>query len=64
MERIFLAVIVSGLLLAATSVSLFVATGGGMTVAEVNVPQSPLPAHRSSPRFQYNTTLARDDGAR
>jgi hypothetical protein len=38
MDRVFLAVMVSGLLLAATSMSLLVATGGGITVAELKVP--------------------------
>ena len=52
MDRLFLAIIVSGLLLAAVATSLFVATGGGNTVAVVNAPpvidhadaRSPLPA--------------------
>ena len=61
MERIFLAVIVSGLLLAAASVSLLVATSGGNTVAELNLPPSAtvsagthqsrgLPDNRAMPR--------------
>jgi hypothetical protein len=38
MERIFLALIVSGLLLAAASVSLLVAISGGNNVAELKLP--------------------------
>jgi hypothetical protein len=38
MERIFLALIVSGLLLAAASVSLLVAMSGGNNVAELKLP--------------------------
>ena len=64
MERIFLAMIVSGLLLAATSMSLLVATGGGTTVAALNVPPSGLTAQHVRPHLQQNTTLARDDSAR
>ena len=64
MDRIFLAIIVSGLLLAATSMSLLVATDGAMTVAELKVPPSALTAQRVRPQMQENTTLARDDSAR
>jgi len=42
MDRLFLAVIVSGLLLAAVATSLFVATGGGSSVAELSVPPTPI----------------------
>lgn len=62
MDRIFLAVIGSGLLLAATSMSLLVATGGGTTVAELKVPPA-LTAQRIRPRMPDNTTLARNDSA-
>jgi hypothetical protein len=66
MDRIFLAVIVSGLLLAATSMSLLVATGGGTMVAEL---KEPPPAVAISSMRPYrspnnNTVLARDDSAR
>jgi hypothetical protein len=65
MERIFLAIIVSGLLLAATSMSLLVATGGGTTVAELRVPPSATVLASVRPqRPDYRTTLARDDSAR
>jgi hypothetical protein len=64
MDRIFLAVIVSGVLLAATSMSLLVATGGGTTVAELKLPPSPLPTAYVRPRMLGNTTLARDDSGR
>jgi hypothetical protein len=61
MERVFLAVIVSGLLLAAASVSLLVATSGGNTVAELKLPPAAtvssgthqtrgLPDNRAMPR--------------
>ena len=42
MDRLFLAIIVSGLLLAAVATSLFVATGGGTSVAVVNPPPTPI----------------------
>jgi hypothetical protein len=68
MDRVFLAVIVSGVLLAATSMSLLVATGGGTTVAELNVPQSAKVLASVRPqrpqRPDHWTTLARDDSAR
>jgi hypothetical protein len=65
MDRVFLAVIVSGVLLAATSMSLLVATGGGTTVAELNVPQSANVLAIVRPqRPDHWTTLARDDSAR
>ena len=60
MDRIFLAIIVSGLLLAATSMSLLVATGGGTTVAELNVPQSANAPTNVRPQRPDHTTLARD----
>ena len=64
MDRIFLAIIVSGLLLAATSMSLLVATGGGTTVAELNVPQSANVTTNIRPqRPDRGATLARDDSA-
>jgi hypothetical protein len=65
MDRIFLAVMVSGLLLAATSMSLLVATGGGITVAALKVPPPAVSISSMRPyRMQENTTLARDDSAR
>jgi hypothetical protein len=64
MDRVFLAVIASGLLLAATSMSLFVATGGGTRVAELKLPPSALTPQHVRLRMQENTTLARDDSAR
>jgi len=64
MERIFLAVIVSGLLLAATSMSLLVATDGAMTVAELKVPPPALTAKSVRPRMYDATMLARDDSVR
>ncbi len=65
MERIFLAIIVSGVLLAATSMSLLVATGGGTTVAELKVPPSANVLASIRPQLpDYRTTLVRDDGAR
>jgi hypothetical protein len=65
MDRIFLAVIVSGVLLAATSMSLLVATDGAMTVAELKVPPSAKVLANVRPqRPDYRTTLVRDDGAR
>jgi hypothetical protein len=63
MDRVFLAIIVSGLLLAATSMSLLVATGGGTTVAELKVPPSAW-TQRVRPRTLDNLTLARDDSPR
>ena len=65
MDRVFLAVIVSGLLLAATSMSLLVATDGAMTVAELKVPPSASVLANFRPqRPDHRTTLVRDDGAR
>jgi hypothetical protein len=64
MDRVFLAVIVSGLLLAATSMSLLVATGGGTTVAELKVPPAVVSISSMRPyRMQENMRLARDDSA-
>ena len=63
MDRVFLAVIVSGLLLAATSMSLLVATDGAMTVAELKVPPSAM-TESVRPRLQANARLVRDDTAR
>ncbi len=59
MERIFLAVIVSGLLLAATSMSLLVATDGATTVAELKVPPQAVAASSMRPLIR-NTSLTRD----
>ncbi len=65
MERVFLAVIISGLLLAATSMSLLVATDGAMTVAELKAPPSAVLVSSIRPhRMPDNTTLARDDSVR
>lgn len=64
MDRIFLAVIVSGVLLAATSMSLLVATGGGVTVAELRVPSSAVAASSIGPRMSIDTSLMRADTAR
>jgi hypothetical protein len=65
MDRVFLAVIVSGLLLAATSMSLLVVTGGGTTVAELKAPQSANVLGNVRPqRPDDRTTLARNDSAR
>jgi len=65
MDRIFLAVIVSGLLLAATSMSLLVATGGGTTVAELKVPPTAILVSSIRPyRVPDHATLARNDSAR
>jgi hypothetical protein len=64
MDRIFLAVIVSGLLLAATSMSLLVATGGGTTVAELKVSPPAVSISSMRPYRQDNMRLARDDSAR
>ena len=65
MDRVFLAVIVSGVLLAATSMWLLVATDGAMTVAELRVPPSATVLASVRPqRPDYRKTLARDDGAR
>jgi hypothetical protein len=64
MDRVFLAVIISGLLLAATSMSLLVATDGATTVAELKVPPSALTAQRVRPVVPENITPARDDRRR
>ena len=51
MDRLFLAIIVSGLLLAGVATSLLVATRGGNTVAVVNEPPvSIMPTEKSAPR--------------
>jgi hypothetical protein len=42
MDRLFLAIIVSGLLLAVAATALFVATGGGHAVAVVNAPPASI----------------------
>jgi hypothetical protein len=67
MDRFFLAVMVSGLLLAAVAVSLFVATSGGDHTVTV---MSPLPTP-SRPdntikprRAEENRTMPQDDGRR
>jgi len=49
MERVFLAVIVSGLLLAAVSVSLIVATSGDTSVAGLKLPSPASTAEKVSP---------------
>ena len=65
MDRVFLAVIASGLLLAATSMSLLVATGGGTTVAELNVPSTAVLVSSIRPhRSPEKTTLVRNDSVR
>ena len=65
MDRIFLAIIVSGVLLAATSMSLLVATDGAMTVAELKVPPPASVLASVRPlRPGYRATLARDDSVR
>lgn len=64
MDRVFLAVMVSGVLLAATSMSLLVATGGGVTVAELGVPSSAIAASSIEPRMYIDTSLVRADSAR
>jgi hypothetical protein len=60
MDRVFLAVIVSGVLLAATSMSLLVATGGGTTVAALN-PPSATTARNVRPLLPDHTMLVRND---
>jgi hypothetical protein len=61
MDRVFLAIIISGLLLAATSMSLLVATGGRTTVAELNVPPSGLSGQKAWPSLRHeNVRPARD----
>ena len=64
MDRIFLAVIASGVLLAATSMSLLVATGGGTTVAALNVPPSASTAQNIRPLLPDHTMLVRNASAR
>jgi hypothetical protein len=65
MDRIFLAVIVSGLLLAATSMSLLAATGGGTMVAALKVPPPAVSISSMRPyRPQHDTVLAREDSTR
>ena len=65
MDRVFLAVIISGLLLAATSTSLLVATGGGTTVAELKVTPSANVLTSVRPQWpDHRTTLARNDSVR
>jgi hypothetical protein len=62
MDRVFLAIIVSGLLLAATSMSLLVATGGGTMVAELNVPPPAVAISSMRPyHMPARQTLARND---
>jgi hypothetical protein len=63
MDRIFLAVIVSGVLLAATSMSLLVVTGGGTTVAALN-PPSAMAAQTIRPLLPDHTILVRNASAR
>jgi hypothetical protein len=50
MDRLFLAIIISGLLLAAVATTLFVATGGGTSVAVVNAPPAPIMPEKPAPR--------------
>ena len=65
MDRIFLAVMVSGLLLAATSMSLFVVMDGGTTVAELKAPPPAVAISSMRPYpSQYHTVLVRADSAR
>jgi len=65
MDRVFLAVIVSGLLLAATSMSLLVATGGAVTVAELKLAPPAVSVSGMRPYLvSGHTTLARNDSAR
>jgi len=64
MDRVFLAVIVSGVLLAATSMSLLVVTGGGTTVAALQVPPEAVLVSSIRPyRMPDRPTLARNDSA-
>jgi|SRR5689334_15198834 hypothetical protein len=63
MDRLFLAIIVSGVLLACTSMSLLVVTGGGNTVAELKVPPPSLAAQVVRPRMPDDMTLARNESA-
>lgn len=63
MDRIFLAVIVSGVLLAATSMSLLVATDGGTTVAALN-PPSASTAQTIRPLLPDHAMLVRNASAR
>jgi hypothetical protein len=64
MDRFFLAIIISGLLLAAVATSLFVATGGGNSVAVLDPPRAPvLPTEKIGPRRGHeDRTMPRDDG--
>ncbi|MBV8923948.1 MAG: hypothetical protein JOZ74_01125 [Bradyrhizobium sp.] len=65
MDRIFLAVIVSGLLLAAVAVFLFVAsTGGETTVSLMNIPPAPsMPIPKRGPRHdEEDRTMPQDRG--
>ena len=63
MDRFFLAVIVSGVLLAATSMSLLVVTGGGTTVAALN-PAPATTAQSIRPLLPDHTIFVRNDSAR
>jgi hypothetical protein len=56
MDRLFLAMIVSGLLLAAVATSLLVATGGGNTVAVVNPPPAPILPTEKPRQLEQNRT--------
>jgi|AmaraimetFIIA100_FD_contig_71_3434352_length_413_multi_3_in_0_out_0_1 hypothetical protein len=63
MDRVFLAIIVSGLLLAAAATSLFVATSGESWVAELSAPAAPIrpsPTVRRRPDAE-NRASPRDD---
>jgi hypothetical protein len=66
MDRFFLAIMVSGLLLAAVAVSLFVATSGERAVSVMSVPAAPsMPSTTVRPRrVEENRTMPHDDGRR
>jgi hypothetical protein len=67
MERFFLAIMVSGLLLAVVAVSLFVVTrGGDPAVSVMNLPAAPsTPNTTVRPRrAEGNRTMPQDDGRR
>lgn len=61
MDRFFLAVIVSGLLLVAVATSLFVATGGERSVAQLTVPPSRiLPLENFRPGLEQEALHDKD----
>jgi hypothetical protein len=49
MDRVFLAIIVSGVLLIAVSTSLFVLLNGGATTVSVNMSRAIMPTERTAP---------------